>query len=332
MRMDFSIDKNAGRAAYRQIMSGITTMVQRGTINPGDRLPSERDMAEYLGVSRGTVKKAYDKLCANGITQTAVGSGTFISFGIDVISAGKKQKALSDIENLVTNLATDGFSYKEIETHFNLVLNKYRTKSRLVSIAAVDCSPEALYTFEDQLGYIKQIEFERILLEDLENAKYNESYFARFDLILTTSTHYEEIRQKFPALNDKIMQAIVSPDTNTIIELARIPKDKTVGTICLSERFLRVILTYMTRDVAAKNTMVYNAEKTELDNFLNGKDFLILPPNQILKDTGLDSLSHFTKSGGNIIYFNYQIERGSLIHIEEKISEILQKKSAVNDE
>ncbi len=323
MRMDFAIDRNAGRAAYRQLMSGITTLVRDGKLVPGDRLPSEREMAEYFGISRGTVKKAYDKLCTNGVTQSVVGSGTFISMGQDVISAGRKQQALDNIESLVTKLSSDGFSYREIETHFNLVIHKYRTRSKLLHIAAVDCSPEALYTFEEQLGYIQQVEIDRILLSDLVEGVYPKGHFARYDLIVTTSTHYYELMQRLPSMKNKIMQAIVSPDTQTVIELAGIPKDKTVGAICLSRRYLEVILTFMTRDVATKNTLVMNKSNPDIDNFIKSKDYLILPSQHILDGTNLEDLSRFTDTGGSIIYFNYQIERGSLIHIEEKISEIL---------
>ncbi|MDX1359067.1 MAG: GntR family transcriptional regulator [Clostridia bacterium] len=325
MKIDFSIDRDAGTAVYRQIMSGITTMVRDGKLVPGDRLPSEREIADHFGISRGTAKKAYDKLCTNGVTQSVVGSGTFISLGQDVISAERKQQALDNIENLVGKLSSDGFSYREIETHFNLVINKYRTRSKLARIAAVDCSPEALYTFEEQLGYIQRAEIDRILLTDLEEEKYPSGFFVKYDLILTTSTHHEEIRNLLPEVDDRIMQAIVSPGTDTVIELARIPKDKTVAVIGLSERYLKVILKFMTRDVAAGNTLVL-PDGCGVGGFLDGKDYLILPPRHILDGTELDDLSDFLSKGGKVIYFNYQIERGSLIHIEEKISEILHKK------
>ena len=298
-------------------------MVRDGLLVPGDRLPSERELSESLGVSRGTVKKAYDKLCTNGVTQSIVGSGTFISMGQDVISAGRKQQALDSIENLVDQLYTGGFSYREIETHFNLVINKYRTLSKLVHIAAVDCSPEALYTFEDQLGYIEQVEIDRILLSDLKDGKYPRGYFNRYDLIVTTSTHYNELIERLPLMRNKIMQAVISPGTQTVIELAGIPKDKTAGVICMSRRYLEVIQTFMTRDVAKKNTLVLDEDNTDINQFLRDKDFLIFPPAHILDGTGLEELPQFTEAGGRIIHFNYQIERGSLIHIEERISNIL---------
>lgn len=326
MSIDFSIDKDAKRAAYRQIISGITAMVRDGKLNPGNKLPSERELALMLDVSRGTAKKAYDKLCTNGVCQSVVGSGTYISMGQDVINTNRKQQAIKSIENLTDELTALGFSYREIETHFNLVMNKYLTDSKLVNIATIDCSPEALYTFEQQLDYIQQISIEKILLSDIEEKEIPVGFFEKFDLILTTSTHYEEICRLLPSQSEKIMQAVLSPERETVIELAQIPKNKQVGAISLSERYLNVILGFMTRDVMKRNTLILNNQKIKIDEFYKDKDYLVLPPKHILNEGNLEGLSGYLGRGGIIINFNYQIERGSLIYIEEKISDILHKK------
>lgn len=326
MKVNFSIDRDAKRAAYRQIMSGITAMVRDGQLVPGDKLPSERELAEMLQVSRGTAKKAYDKLCTNGVAQPIIGSGTFISMGQDVINTNRKHQAIQNIEKLTDELVDMGFSYREIETHFNLVMNKYLSRMKLVNIATIDCSAEALYTFEQQLDYIPQISIEKILLRDIENKPIPKGKFDNFDLILTTSTHYNLICKLLPKSVNKIMQAVLSPDRQTVIELAQIPKDKKVGAACISERYLNVILRFMTRDVQIKNTMLLSGNNENTNDFLIGKDYIILPPNDFLEEKNLYNFSDYIENGGTVINFNYQIERGSLIHIEERINIILHKK------
>ncbi len=326
MQVNFSIDRDAKRAAYRQIMSGITAMVRDGQLVPGDKLPSERELAEILQVSRGTAKKAYDKLCTNEVVQSVLGSGTFISMGQDVINTNRKHQAIQSIENLTDELVNMGFSYREIETHFNLVMNKYLSRTKLVNIATIDCSSEALYTFEQQLDYIPQISIEKILLSDIEDKPIPKGKFDHFDLILTTSTHYNSICKLLPKSVKKIMQAVLSPDRQTVIELAQIPKDKKVGAACISDRYLNVILRFMTRDVQAKNTLLLSGDNENINGFLIGKDYLILPPHDFLVENKIYNFANYTKNGGTIINFNYQIERGSLIYIEERINTILHKK------
>lgn len=326
MIINFKIDRQAKRAVYRQIMSGITTMVQDGLLVPGDKLPSERELADFLGASRGTVKKAYDKLCTNDVAQSVIGSGTFISIGQDVIDNTRKHNAVLSIEALIENLLNEGFSYHEVETHFQLVINKYKRDSNLVKIATIDCSKEALYTFEQQLEYISNISIEKILLKDLKSDSSPMSKLLPYDLILTTSTHYQEVCQLLPNYQTKIMQAILSPERQTVIELAQIPKDKQVGSICLSNRYLQVIFKYMTRDIPMKNTMIVGQKDINLNTFLANKDYLVLPPEGIIQDEEILQLLNNQFKNINTIYFNYQIERGSLIHIEEIISLILDQK------
>ncbi len=53
--------------------------ILNGEYNPGDRLPTERAMAEEGGASRVTVRRAYDELVASGIAERRPGSGTFVA-------------------------------------------------------------------------------------------------------------------------------------------------------------------------------------------------------------------------------------------------------------
>ncbi|MBN2882662.1 MAG: GntR family transcriptional regulator [Clostridia bacterium] len=326
MDIKFLIDVNAGRAAYRQIISGITSMVADGDLKPGDRLPSERELAAKLGVSRGTVKKAYDKLCTNGVTQSLEGSGTFISMGQNVISPARKTAAVQEIESLVNRLAELGFSTTEIDTQFRLVMNKFTNSPEVVRIAAIDCSPEALFTFDQQLSYISQVKVDRFLLTDLESGKIRPEQLEEYDIILTTSTHNAEISVMLARLTDRIMQTVVSPDRQTVIELAGIPKDKTAGVLCRSRRYLAVIMQFMTRDINPANIRVLESDPLPEGRFFAKLDYLILPPEDVIAGGDVPAMADFLEKGGRIIYFNYQIERGSLLHIEERISSVLQRK------
>ena len=53
-------------------------MITRGELQPGDRLPAERDMAESLGVSRASVREALTALETVGILDIRPGEGTFV--------------------------------------------------------------------------------------------------------------------------------------------------------------------------------------------------------------------------------------------------------------
>lgn len=57
-----TLDKSAAAPFWRQMHTQISALIASGTLESGYSLPSERDLAEALGVSRSTVKRCYDEL------------------------------------------------------------------------------------------------------------------------------------------------------------------------------------------------------------------------------------------------------------------------------
>ena len=66
---------------YQQIMEQIISYIQEGTLQPGDRLPSERKLATYYNVNRSTVVHALDELVSLGWVLRRQGSGTIVNEG-----------------------------------------------------------------------------------------------------------------------------------------------------------------------------------------------------------------------------------------------------------
>lgn len=64
--------------AYQAIVSQIEQMIANGTLNDGDQLPGERDLAEQFGVSRVVIRESIRNLQARGMVEVRHGSGTFI--------------------------------------------------------------------------------------------------------------------------------------------------------------------------------------------------------------------------------------------------------------
>ena len=68
-----------GGPLYLQLKRWIEDAVARGIIKPGDALPSERDLAAKVDVSRVTVRKAVQHLVRDGVLIQRHGSGTFVA-------------------------------------------------------------------------------------------------------------------------------------------------------------------------------------------------------------------------------------------------------------
>lgn len=69
---------NAEKLAH-SVVRQIELLILRGILRPGERLPSERDLAERFGVSRPSVREALADLSDKGLLNTRIGAGVFVA-------------------------------------------------------------------------------------------------------------------------------------------------------------------------------------------------------------------------------------------------------------
>ena len=67
------------RRLYEDIVQQFSSLIRQGALKPGERLPSERVLAEQLQVSRSSVREAIRSLELQGLVISKRGSGTFIN-------------------------------------------------------------------------------------------------------------------------------------------------------------------------------------------------------------------------------------------------------------
>ena len=61
-----------------EIIEQLLALFREGKIRPGERLPSERELAATLEVSRPSLREALKRLEYNGLLRTVQGSGTYM--------------------------------------------------------------------------------------------------------------------------------------------------------------------------------------------------------------------------------------------------------------
>jgi len=73
------LERDSHVALYQQIVNQLIAQIRSRQLPPGARLPTIREMAKQLGVTRVTVQNAYDELQSTGWAEATVGRGTFVS-------------------------------------------------------------------------------------------------------------------------------------------------------------------------------------------------------------------------------------------------------------
>ena len=64
---------------YEQVAERLAADIRSGSLAPGERLPSERDLARTFEVSRASVREAIASLQVQGVVETRKGAGTFVA-------------------------------------------------------------------------------------------------------------------------------------------------------------------------------------------------------------------------------------------------------------
>ena len=82
MTTSIAADQTAVPAGLSQtdvVVQSIKGMITRGDLVAGSRLPVEKDLAEVLGVSRGSLREGVRALCIMGVLETRQGDGTYVT-------------------------------------------------------------------------------------------------------------------------------------------------------------------------------------------------------------------------------------------------------------
>ena len=97
-----SLDPDSGQHLYRQVSQGLARLIRAQRFAPRTALPSERVLAERLGISRITARKAIDALVAEGLVERRHGSGNYIT--------PRLEQPLSRLSNFTEELSARGFT------------------------------------------------------------------------------------------------------------------------------------------------------------------------------------------------------------------------------
>ncbi len=93
--------QGASAPVKARVIDRIRGLIERRSLRPGDRLPTEREMAEEFKVSRPTVRSALQSLSAMGVVSSRKGAGTFIQGGPPTLG-GEPLRLLADLHDFTS--------------------------------------------------------------------------------------------------------------------------------------------------------------------------------------------------------------------------------------
>ncbi|MFB7723146.1 GntR family transcriptional regulator [Nocardia sp. NPDC056100] len=97
---------NSARAPYQQVVDDYRTKIETGQLKAGDRIPSQRAIADEYGIAPMTAAKAVKALCDEGWTKSVPSLGVFVADSIPAAASNHSlQEEVSELRSMVTDLA-----------------------------------------------------------------------------------------------------------------------------------------------------------------------------------------------------------------------------------
>ncbi len=132
---------------YQQIVEQVKQLIASNNLQPGEHLPTVRQLAHYLHINPGTVSRAYSELERQGVVVSHRGGGTIVTTIVDdprILML--RQNYLSNmVSNNILDALSLGYTPEELEAVFPIHLSRWR-RERKTEQKAITRQPEARST------------------------------------------------------------------------------------------------------------------------------------------------------------------------------------------
>ena len=108
-----TINYRDGRPFYEQVKDDLRRLVVSGTLRPGDKLPSVRELAGQLAINPNTIQRAYRELEAEGYIVSIPGRGSFAARREDAPDP-RREELIAKLKETVKELQWMGMTVQEI--------------------------------------------------------------------------------------------------------------------------------------------------------------------------------------------------------------------------
>ncbi|MGP4046299.1 GntR family transcriptional regulator [Streptomyces sp. 2A115] len=119
--VEYRIDRRSGVATYVQIVQQTKQALRLGLLEPGDKLPTAREVVEATAINPNTVLKAYRELEREGLVEARRGLGTFVQRSLSTTPADSPLRA--ELAEWASRAHAAGLGREDVAALFTSVLD-----------------------------------------------------------------------------------------------------------------------------------------------------------------------------------------------------------------
>lgn len=129
-----NIDFSTSTPIYLQIIEEFKRQIVTGQLQPGDKVPSQRDLAAQVKVNANTVQRAYREMEILGLVETLRGQGTFVCQNQGVVEETRKEMLTNLVDEFVRAVQALGLSEEAtldvVKTRFSEIDSKEEVNNK----------------------------------------------------------------------------------------------------------------------------------------------------------------------------------------------------------
>ncbi|WP_338115263.1 GntR family transcriptional regulator [Oceanirhabdus seepicola] len=303
-----------------QVKRQIADLISSGDIKVGSRMPTERELAKKLRISRNTISNAYKELESDGILKSYQGRGTFV---VEEVIPWKNKEINNKILKFVDMALEEALSVNmDVEELLDIVKKRIEeTKHAMMRMEAcyVECNIEQSKMFSKQLSKHTNMNVEPLTINDLKEM--NENTITKIEnakVIISTFNHVGEVQELTKGMDKEVFGVAIIPDIETIVKIARYPDKTKFAFVCISEKFMYKIKGALEMAGLDNLDIEYTNEtdKKQLQDMIEGKDVVIVSPGKY------KVIEEINNKKIEIIKFLYSLDDGSLKNLKAKMVDI----------
>lgn len=107
-------DFNNNVPIYLQVVNDLKVKIMNGTLKPGDKISSVRELAIELGVNPNTIQRAFAELEREGLIRTERAVGRYVTENQNEIDECKHQMIKQDVHEFIEHMKSLGMDKKDI--------------------------------------------------------------------------------------------------------------------------------------------------------------------------------------------------------------------------
>lgn len=316
--MNIFIDKKSEVPLYIQVKNQIMNEIKNGNIKIGDKMPTERELAQQLKTSRNTISTAYNLLESEGVLVSYQGKGTFVAEeGSTWKHQNVKEKLLKIIDLGLEEALELGLSPKEFLALVQQRINEKEELLKSINAIFVECNIEQAREFAKELGFYTKMNVSPMTISDLkERDEKIEKILNESHLIIATFNHVNEVKTLTSDVQKEVLGVAINPCLETIVKIARYPKGTNFGLLCISREFaFKVQNALKSAGLEVGDIRASISKKTEdVKELIDSSDVIIVSPGR--REDALKNANN-----KEVISFDYTLDQGSVKAIMSKIIE-----------